>query len=102
MWRVITIMSSFRCPACDEGVCALPRPALVVSGGGLRPASEAEIAELKARGDASREPVRLSGSGKEGLEKLLSEGGAPGGASAEGFLITCTCGHLFLEQLPPA
>jgi len=73
---------------------------LVVSGGRLRPATDGEIAELQARDLDSREPVRLPGKGKEGLAKFLSDGGATGGKRAEGFLITCSCGHLFLDELP--
>jgi hypothetical protein len=74
---------------------------MVASGGKLRPATEGEIAELQVRDVVSWEPIRVPGSGKEGLAKFLSGGGAPGGMRAEGFLITCTCGHLFVDELPP-
>jgi len=73
---------------------------LVVSGGKLRPATEGEIADLQVRDVVSWEPVRLPGSGKEGLAKFLSDGGVSSGTSADGFLITCTCGHLFVDELP--
>lgn len=73
---------------------------MVVSGGKLRPATEGEIAELGTRDLVSWEPVRLPGLGKEGLAQLLANSGAPGGSTAEGFLITCTCGHLFVDELP--
>jgi hypothetical protein len=98
--RVITITSSFTCPECDEGVCGLPRPALVVSDGKLRPATDVEMAELKVRAAVSWDPVRLPGKGKEGLARLLAEGGSAARRPAQGFLITCSCGHLFLDELP--
>jgi hypothetical protein len=92
--------TSFRCPACDNGVCDLPRPAMVVSGGKLRPATAEEVSELGVRDVVSWEPIRLQGLGKEGLAQFLSAGSAPDATTAEGFLITCTCGHLFLDELP--
>ena len=97
--RVIFVTSSFPCHACGSGVCDLPRPAMVVSGGELRPATEREIDELQVRDVVSWEPVRLPGKGKEGLAQFLSDGSGPGGMRAEGFLITCTCGHLFIDEL---
>jgi hypothetical protein len=77
---------------------------MVVSGGKLRPATEGEVAELSVRDMVSWELVRLPGTGEEGLAAFLSDAGAAGGTgakpSAEGFLITCTCGHVFLDELP--
>jgi len=95
-----SITSSFTCPECDQGVCGLPSPALVISGGRLRPATDGEIAQQRGSGSLSRAPVRLPGSGKEGLAAFLSDDGAPGPGSAQGFLITCTCGHLFVDEFP--
>jgi len=50
----------------------------------------------------SWEPIRLPGLGKEGLAEFLAGNSGPGATTAEGFLITCTCGHLFLDELPGA
>lgn len=75
---------------------------MVASGGEVRPATEAEIADLRVREVVSWEPIRLPGLGKEGLAQFLGQRGGSGATSAEGFLITCTCGHLFLDELPGA
>ena len=75
---------------------------MVVAAGRLRTATKGEIADLETRDLVPWEPVRLPGLGKEGLARFLASGGASAATSAEGFLITCTCGHLFLEQLRPA
>jgi hypothetical protein len=80
----------------------VPRPAMVVSGGKLRPAAEGEISELAKRDIMPWELTRVPGRGKEGLERFLAEGEPPGSSAAEGFLITCTCGHLFLDELSDA
>ena len=74
----------------------------MASGGDVRPATEEEIAELRVRDVVSWEPIRLPGLGKEGLAEFLAGNGGPGATTAEGFLITCTCGHLFLDELPGA
>jgi hypothetical protein len=74
---------------------------MVASGGQLRPATEGEISELQKRDMVAWELKRLTGLGTEGLARFLAESGAPGATTAEGFLITCTCGHLFLNELPP-
>jgi hypothetical protein len=73
---------------------------MVISGRELRPATKGEMTDFQVRDAASREPVRVPGLGKEGLAQLLANVGAPGASTAEGFLITCTCGHLFLDELP--
>jgi len=75
---------------------------MVASGGQLRPVTEGEVSELAKRDLVSWELTRLPGLGTEGLARFLAEGGAPGATTAEGFLITCTCGHLFLNELPGA
>ena len=67
---------------------------MIVSGGELRPA-----ANRKRRPAASR-LRRLPGLGKDGLAQLLERAQAPRKPSIEGLLITCTCGHLFLEEGP--
>lgn len=75
---------------------------MVVSSGKLRPATQGEIADLEMRDLVPWEPIRLPGTGREGLAALLSDGGAQSGTSAAGFLITCTCGHLFVDEMPEA
>jgi hypothetical protein len=94
MQRVNADPASFRCPACDQGVCDVSRPALIVSGGALRPARKGE------RNAAGSRLRRLPGLGKDGLAQLLERRPAAGSRPAEGLLITCTCGHLFLEEQP--
>jgi hypothetical protein len=84
----------FRCPACDQGVCDVSRPAMMVSAGSLRPATERQSQTAASR------LRRLPGLGKDGLAQLLDPAGAPGKRPVEGLLITCTCGHLFLEEQP--
>jgi hypothetical protein len=71
---------------------------MVVSGGKLRPATDEEVAALGQREVVSWELTRLPGIGTEGLAALLAEGDAS--AATEGLVITCTCGHLFLDELP--
>jgi hypothetical protein len=95
----IAITASFRCPTCDQGVCDVPRPAMLVSRGRLHPASDGELSSVERRDVALSRLRRLPGLGKEGLAHLL-ESGTANTTTAEGLLITCSCGHLFLDELP--
>jgi hypothetical protein len=71
---------------------------MVVSGGQLRPATETEAAHRRKR-VAAEGLTRVPGLGKEGLQRLLETDGAAKGGGRR-LLITCTCGHLFLDEQP--
>jgi hypothetical protein len=73
---------------------------MIASGGNLRHATDDEISALAKRDIMSWELKRLPGLGKEGLARFLADGGGPGATIPDGFLVTCTCSHLFLDELP--
>jgi hypothetical protein len=72
---------------------------MLVSRGRLHPAADGELPSVERRDAAGSGLRRLPGLGKEGLAHLL-ESGKANKATAEGLLITCSCGHLFLDELP--
>jgi len=96
----VVTMSSFRCPACERGVCDVMQPVMVVGGGRLRPATHSEAKSQEKRELFVWELTQLPGRGKEGLASYLAEGQTTGASTAEGVLISCSCGHLFAD-IPP-
>jgi hypothetical protein len=76
------------------------QPVMVVGGGRLRPATHSEAKSQEKRELFVWELTQLPGRGKEGLASYLAEGQTTGASTAEGVLISCSCGHLFAD-IPP-